>query len=178
MKKTNRERQNTKTTLRTRWRQTLCFVLLALLLVSLLIPAANAISINGAGQGISGATSTSNGAYAIKSDSYVLGYRFAVVRSTGATVWTNGLGAVDIYCNSLVSQYGLSEVIRPSTKYTKMGFLDVADEMAYSPAYTTFVKGGKIRERLRRFVVRVKNWKKALIVRLGESFNAKLGKYI
>lgn len=53
-----------------------------------------------------------------------------------------------------------------------------ADEMAYSPGYTTFVKGGKLKDRFKRWKVRWKNWKKTLRVMLGDDFSAKLGKYI
>ena len=61
--------------------------LLALMICfSLVLTSASALSINGEGQGISGASSTSSGSYAIKSTEYVIGFRFALVDEDGQAV--------------------------------------------------------------------------------------------
>lgn len=53
-----------------------------------------------------------------------------------------------------------------------------AEEMAYSPCYTTFVKGGKLTDRFKRWKTRLKHWKKALRIKLGDDFSSELGKHI
>lgn len=52
-----------------------------------------------------------------------------------------------------------------------------AEAMSYSPT-VIFFRHGNFKERIRRFFVRLKHWKKALRVRLDDSFNAKAGKHL
>ena len=52
-----------------------------------------------------------------------------------------------------------------------------AEEMCYSPGFSTIVKG-KGRTYWHRLRVRLKNRKKALRIRLGDDFRPKMGKYI
>ena len=52
-----------------------------------------------------------------------------------------------------------------------------AEEMAYSPGFSTIVKG-KGHTYWRRLKVRLKNRKKALRARLGDDFRPEMGKYI
>lgn len=52
-----------------------------------------------------------------------------------------------------------------------------ADEMCYSPGFSTIVKG-KGRTYWRRLNIRLKNWKKTLRVCLADDFCAKAGKFI
>lgn len=52
-----------------------------------------------------------------------------------------------------------------------------AEEMAYSPGFSTIV-AGKGRTFWRRLKIRMKNWKKALRIRLSDDFCPKLGRTI
>lgn len=113
MKKNNRTRRITS-------------FLLALLLLVVMIPAeVFALTINGDGAGIGGATSTASGSYAAYgiNNGYTPGYRITLVDSTGSRQGSS----YDVYdytaWNSVVNGNGLSPINSFATKLTKMEWI-------------------------------------------------------
>lgn len=113
MKKKNRTRRITS-------------FLLALLLLVVMIPAeVFALTINGEGAGIGGATSTASGSYAAYGIKYgyTPGYRITLVDSTGATKGD----PYDVYdytaWDSIVNGNGLSPINSLADKLTKMEWI-------------------------------------------------------